>query len=229
MITTTHPILFPRNRRPQARSISPGSSLLLDALEQGMVRLQATEAHTRATRGDVDVAGYSALLAGLWTAYAGIEQRLIAFAPAPVLEVLPQLRASLLLEDVATLRQPGVLRSVMKSTAHPPAIHSSAAAIGAVHAMEYIDGAAGAMLATLRNDAGLPRAHAFFQWCADQHARRWPLAQRITGEAMASSTTDVVDGVHAAFDALVGRLSPVAQSTRSSRSVRERSREVLAA
>lgn len=229
MITTTHPILLSQNRRPQARSIGPGPSLLQDAIDQGMLRLQATEAHVRATRGDLDVVGYSALLAGLWTAYAGIEQRLFAFAPAPILEVLPQLRASLLLEDVATLRQPGVLRSVMKSTAHPPAIHSSAAAVGAIHAMECIDGAAGAMLAALHGNAGLPQAHVFFQWCADQHARRWPLAQRIMGEAMASSTTDVVEGVHAAFDALVGRLSPVAQSTRSSRSVRERSREALAA
>jgi hypothetical protein len=194
-----------------------------------MQRLEATPALARVMSGSIDVPGYAELLAGLWTAYSGIEQRLIAFAPTSVLAALPQLRASLLLEDLATLRLPGVLRSVMKSTAHPPAIHTAPSAIGAVYAMECIDREAVKMLAALDRNLALPAGAEFLSWCAAQHGDRWPVARRLAAEATAAGMSGMVDGAQATFDALIGRIAPTVRATRASRNLREKTIEALAA
>lgn len=229
MFAKMHPMSLPMSDRPEAATTGPTLFPLRHAVESAMQRLQATPVHARMTSGTIDVPGYAELLAGLWTAYSGLEQRLIAFAPTPVLAALPQLRSSLLLEDLATLRLPGVLRSVMKSTAHPPAIHTAASAIGAVYAMEFIDGEAATMLAALRRNVTLPAASAFLSWCAAQHEHRWAVAQRVTVEAVAAEMSGIVDGVQATFDALIGRIAPAIKATRAPRTIREKSLEALAA
>jgi hypothetical protein len=229
MFAQTHPVSLPIPGRLEGATTSPTLRRLHEAVEGAMQRLRATPVHGRMTSGAIDVPGYSELLAGLWTAYSGIEQRLIAFAPTPVLAALPQPRSSLLLEDLATLRLPGVLRSVMKSTAHPPAIHTAAAAIGAVYAVEFIDREAAAMLTALHGNTTLSTACAFLSWCAAQHEHRWFVAQRIAGEAMAAEMPGIVDGAKAAFDALIARIAPAVRATRALGTSREESLEAMAA
>ena len=229
MIATMHPISLPKPPRPEMAMNTPAPDELHDAADNAMQRLRTVPVHARTASGTIDVAGYAELLAALWTAYSGIEQRLIAFAPTPVLAALPQLRSSLLLEDLATLRLPGVLRSVMKSTAHPPAIHTTASAIGAVYAMEFIDREAATILTGLHGNAALPDASAFFSWCAARNAQRWPLAQRIAVEAVAAEMSGIIDGVQATFDTLIGRVAPAVEAARAPRGIRGKSLEALAA
>lgn len=185
---------------PGTASSEPAS--LEDRIDTGLACFRALPLRTRALSGKIDAVDYAKMLAGLWTAYTGIEQRLIAFAPKEASEALPQLRASLILEDLATLRQPGVLKSVMKASPHPPAIFSPGAAIGAIFALELIDLDAAAMVEALRDSVEVSHATAFFQICAAQSPRRWPIAERIAHSARGLATPGIAEGVQAVFDAI---------------------------
>lgn len=165
-------------------------------------RLRRHPLRARVLAGDIDTPAYAEFLAGLWTAYSAIEQRLFTFAPAEILELLPQFRASLILEDLATLKQPGILKPLIKASAHPPAIFSPGAAVGAIFALELIDLEAPAMVEALRDNPSVSQAVAFYEGCAAQCAWRWPIAERVARRASSDQTSGLIEGVRAVFDVL---------------------------
>jgi heme oxygenase len=193
---------IPLEGRP---SNAAGPDWLRQCLEPAAGRFRSTPLHVKLASGNIGTAEYAELLASLWTAYGGLEHRLFMFAPRGVLEALPQLRASLLLEDLATLRAPGVLKPVMKSSPHPPAIHNVAHAIGAAFAMELIDLEAGGIVSALYGNPAVCHALAFFRHCAAQSVWRWPVAELIARRAAQSEKAGIVEGAEAAFEALIGR------------------------